>query len=91
MASNLEATMEPRQGLLFAVSTDKDKPGDVVLQEVAQLKEGLLELRQRTSGIFDMGSGALDKMDLGKKEAPRDDLSQRVKSLEDEIVKLKEQ
>jgi hypothetical protein len=83
--------MEPRQGLLFAVSTDKDKPGDVVLQEVAQLKEGLLELRQRTSGIFDMGSGALDKMDLGKKEAPRDDLSQRVKSLEDEIVKLKEQ
>ena len=91
MASNLEATMAPMRGLFFALSTDKDKPGDVVLQEVTQLREGLLELRQRTSGIFDMSSGALDKMDLGEKEPPGDDLSQRVKSLEDEIVELKEQ
>jgi len=91
MASNLEATMEPMRGLFFALSTDKDKAGDVVLQEVMQLKEGLLELRQRTSGVFDLGSGALDKMDLGEKEGLGVDLSQRVKSLEDEIVELKEQ
>jgi len=84
--------MAPMRGLFFALSsTDKDKPGDVVLQEVALLREGLLELRQRTSGIFDLSSGALDKMDLGEKEPPGDDLSQRVKSLEDEIVELKEQ
>ena len=93
MASNLEATMEPMQGLFFALSTNKDKPGDNVLQEVTQLKEGLLELlRQHTSGVFDLGSGALDKMDLDEeKEAPGDNLSQQVESLEDEIVELKEQ
>jgi hypothetical protein len=90
MASNLEATMEPMRGLFFALSTDKDKPGDFVLQEVTQLKQNLLELRQRTSGIFDLGSGALDKMDLGEKDTAGGDLSQRVKSLEDEIVELKE-
>jgi len=39
--------------------------------------------------IFGMGSGALDEMELGEKEAPGDNLSQRVKSLEDEIVDLK--
>jgi len=71
MALNLEATMEPMRGLFFALSTDKDKPGDFVLQEVTQLKQGLLELRQRTSGIFDLGSGALDKMDLGEKDTAR--------------------
>jgi hypothetical protein len=79
------------RGLFFALSTDKDKPGDFVLQEVTQLKQGLLELRQRTSGIFDLGSGALDKMDLGEKDTAGGDLSQQVKSLEDEIVELKEQ
>jgi hypothetical protein len=91
MASNLEATMEPMRGLFFALSTNKGKPGDFVLQEVRQLKQGLLELRQRTSGIFDLGSGALDMMDLDEKETAGGDLSQQIKSLVDEIVELKEQ
>jgi hypothetical protein len=61
MALNLEATIAPMWSLFLALSTNKDKQGSVMLQEVAQLKEGLLQLRQRTSGIFDKGSGALDK------------------------------
>ena len=46
MASNLETTIEPIRGLFFLLSTDKDKPGDFVLQEVTPHKQGLLELRQ---------------------------------------------
>jgi hypothetical protein len=38
-----------------------------------------------------MGSSALNKIDLGKKEPPGDNLTQQVKYLEDEIVELKEQ
>jgi hypothetical protein len=38
MALNLEATMEPMRGLFFALSTDKDKPGDAVLQEVTHVR-----------------------------------------------------
>jgi hypothetical protein len=87
MASNLEATMAPMRGLFFSLSTDKDKPGD----GGGAAKGRSVGTSPAHVGHFRHEFRRARQDGFGREGTPWDDFSQQVKSLEDEIVELKEQ